>query len=113
MWLTAGLFHVFVEQRLESLRPLRQLLAGGDLLVPGKVRHVLDQLPNTTLINGYGPTEDTTFTCCHVMRHGDEIGEAVPIGRPISNSFVYLINENLEPVSPGEIGEIVAGGDGI
>src|SRR5215471_7560046 len=113
MWLTAGLFHVFVEQRMEDLRPLRQLLAGGDVLMAGKVRRVLESLPGTTLINGYGPTEGTTFTCCHVMRHGDAVGDTVPVGRPIANSLVYLLNENLEPVGPGEVGEIVAGGDGI
>jgi len=113
MWLTAGLFHVFVDQRLEDLRPLRQLLAGGDVLMSGKVHKVLEQLHSTTLINGYGPTEGTTFTCCHVMRCEDVIGDRVPIGRPISNSFVYLLNENLEPVGVGEVGELVAGGDGI
>lgn len=113
MWLTAGLFHVFVEQRLESLRPLRQLLAGGDVLLSAKIRELLEHLPNIFLINGYGPTEGTTFTCCHVMRRGDAIGDTVPIGRPISNSFVYLLDENLEAVGFGEVGEIVAGGDGV
>lgn len=113
MWLTAGLFHVFVDQRLEDLRPVRQLLAGGDVLLSGKVRQVLEQLPHTTLINGYGPTEGTTFTCCHIMRPGDAISESVPVGRPISNSFVYLLDENLAPVGAGETGEIVAGGDGV
>ena len=113
MWLTAGLFHLFVDQRLEDLRPLRQLLAGGDSLSSAHVRKVLERIPHLTLINGYGPTENTTFTCCHSMRHGDTIPNSVSIGRPISNTFVYLLNDDLHPVPLGEVGEICAGGDGV
>ena len=86
LWLTSGLFNLMVEQRLEDLRPLRQLLAGGDVLSPRHFRTVLENLPDCRLINGYGPTENTTFTCCHTMRHGDRVPESVPIGKPISNT---------------------------
>ncbi len=113
MWLTAGLFHLFVDQRLQDLRPLRQLLAGGDSLSSSHVRKVLESLPNLTLINGYGPTENTTFTCCHSMRQGDAIPNSVSIGRPISNTFVYLLNHDLQLVPFGEAGELCAGGDGV
>jgi len=113
MWLTAGLFHLFVDQRMDDLLPVRQLLAGGDTLSPSHVRRALDRLPNTTIINGYGPTEGTTFTCCHRMRSGEAVAATVPIGKPISNSFAYLLDESLHPVAPGEIGELFAGGDGI
>ncbi|MFL6235263.1 MAG: amino acid adenylation domain-containing protein, partial [Thermoanaerobaculia bacterium] len=65
LWLTAGLFHQMVNERLEALRPLRQLLAGGDVLSPSHVRRALEGLPGCTLINGYGPTENTTFTTCY------------------------------------------------
>jgi aspartate racemase len=113
LWLTAGLFHLMVEQRLEDLRPVRQLLAGGDVLSPKCVQTVLDKLPGCTLINGYGPTENTTFTCCHVMRPGERIGEAVPIGRPISGTTVYILDENLQPVDTGQTGELYTGGVGV
>jgi amino acid adenylation domain-containing protein len=113
MWLTAGLFHLFVDQRLEDLRPLRQLLAGGDSLSSTHVRRVLKDLPHLTLINGYGPTENTTFTCCHPMRHGDVIPDSVSIGRPISNTFVYLLSDELQLVPVGEVGELCSGGDGV
>jgi amino acid adenylation domain-containing protein len=95
LWLTAGLFHLFVDQRLEDLRPLKQLLAGGDSLSSTHVRKALDKLPHLTLINGYGPTEDTTFTCCHPMHHADSISTPVSIGRPISNTFVYVLDDQL------------------
>jgi len=113
MWLTSGLFNLMVEQRLEDLRPIRQLLAGGDVLSSRHVRRVLDALPECTVINGYGPTENTTFTCCHVMRSGDRVPESVPIGRPISNTRVYILDENLRPVPPRTPGELYAGGDGV
>jgi aspartate racemase len=113
MWLTAGLFHLFVDQRPEDLRPLRQLLAGGDSLSATHVRKVLQLLPHLTLINGYGPTENTTFTCCHPMRHGDAIANSVSIGRPIANTYVYLLDEALQPVAASEVGELCAGGDGV
>jgi acyl carrier protein len=113
MWLTAGLFSLMVEQRLEDLAPLSQLLAGGDVLPARHVRRVLDTHPGCTLINGYGPTENTTFTCCHVMRSGDAIPDSVPIGRPISNTRVYILDQNKLPVPPGETGELYAAGDGV
>jgi amino acid adenylation domain-containing protein len=113
MWLTAGLFSLMVEQRLEDLAPLRQLLAGGDVLPARHVRRVLDAHPGCTLINGYGPTENTTFTCCHVMRSGDAIPDSVPIGRPISNTRVYILDDDKRPVAQGETGELWAAGDGV
>ena len=112
-WFTAGLFHLFVDERLEDLRPLKQLLAGGDTLSAKHVRRVLETFPEMTVINGYGPTEGTTFTCCHVMRAGSAVPDSVPIGKPISNTRVYILNEDLNPVKPGEIGELFAGGDGV
>jgi acyl-CoA synthetase (AMP-forming)/AMP-acid ligase II/acyl carrier protein len=113
LWLTSGLFNLIVEQRLEDLRPIRQLLAGGDVLSPRHVRLVLENLPDCRLINGYGPTENTTFTCCHTMRHGDRVPESIPIGRPISNTRVYILDEQLNALPPGKIGELYAGGDGV
>ena len=113
MWLTAGLFHLFVDERLEDLRPIRQLLAGGDVLSASHVRKVLDRLPNTTLINGYGPTEGTTFTCCHVMKSGTAIPDSVPIGKPIAHTRVYILDDELRLVSEGQVGELCAAGLGV
>jgi amino acid adenylation domain-containing protein len=113
LWLTAGLFHLMVEQRVEALRPLRQLVAGGDVLSPSHVRMALDELRDGVVINGYGPTETTTFACCHRMAKGDRIESSIPIGRPISHTTVYLLDEGLQAVSAGEPGELCIGGDGV
>ncbi len=116
LWLTAGLFHQLeaAEGPRESLRRVSQLLAGGDVLSPGAVRRVLQGgQGNRVLINGYGPTEATTFTCCYSMRRPEEVGESAPIGRPISNARVYVLDAGLEPVPIGAPGELYAGGEGV
>ncbi len=113
LWLTAGLFQQMVDHRLEALRPLRRLLAGGDVLSPEHVRRALAGLPGCTLINGYGPTENTTFTCCHAMAGPTQVASPVPIGRPIARTRVYLLDAFLQPVPPGTPGELLAGGDGL
>ena len=95
LWLTAGLFHVMVDERLEDLRPLRQLLAGGDVVSVSHARKVLEHLPGCQLINGYGPTENTTFTCCFPMTSAEQIRSSVPIGRPITNTQVYRARRRL------------------
>ena len=104
LWLTSALFNLMVEQHLADLKGLRQLLAGGDVLSARHVRMVLENVPHCRLINGYGPTENTTFTCCHSMRSGDVVPDSVPLGRPISNTQVYILNERMQPADMGEIG---------
>ncbi len=112
LWLTAGLFHLMIDTRLQALRPLRQLLAGGDVLSPSHVGRALHALPDCRLINGYGPTENTTFTCCYTIRPGDETGP-IPIGTPIAGTTIHVLDANLQAVAPGERGELYAGGAGV
>jgi acyl-coenzyme A synthetase/AMP-(fatty) acid ligase/acyl carrier protein len=113
LWLTAGLFHQMVDERPQALRPLRQLLAGGDVLSPAHVRGALDALPGITLINGYGPTENTTFTACHAVTVANPPDWTVPVGRPIGGTRVYVLDAEFRPVPEGVWGELFAGGDGV
>ncbi|MFT4114294.1 amino acid adenylation domain-containing protein [Silvibacterium sp.] len=113
LWLTAALFHLVATEYLEILRPLRQLLAGGDSLSLTHVRRVLTELPHLKLINGYGPTENTTFTCCHPISLESTAQGNVPIGRPINNTRVYIVDSRLNPVPVGVVGELYAAGDGL
>lgn len=112
LWLTAGLFHLMVDERIEDLKPLRQLVAGGDVLSVAHVQKVLNNL-SCDLINGYGPTENTTFTCCYKVPRTVRVGRSIPIGKPIGHTQVYILNESLNPVMPGEAGELYIGGDGL
>ena len=114
LWLTAGLFHLMVDHRLEALRPLRQLLAGGDVLSAAHVRKLRQALPNCRLINGYGPTENTTFTTCYtVSDNADAFGDRVPIGTAIAGTSIHILDENLRRLPNGEEGELYAGGVGL
>lgn len=113
LWLTAALFHQMMELQPSSLAGVRQLLAGGDILSPARVRDYLEMPGHGRLINGYGPTENTTFTCCGVFDEASQVGASVSIGRPIAGTTVYILDKQGEPVPPGVTGELYAGGDGL
>lgn len=113
MWLTAGLFSAMVDERCADLAPLSQLLTGGDVVPVAQARRVLEEHPAIRLINGYGPTENTTFTCCHRVTLADCGGGALPIGRPIAGTSVRILSEALEECPVGVAGELCAGGDGL
>jgi amino acid adenylation domain-containing protein len=113
LWLTAGLFQLMVDEQISGLAPLHQLLAGGDVLSKHHVAKLKRALPQLRLINGYGPTENTTFTCCHTIAAEDLQGQSIPIGKPIANTDVYLLDEKMNPLPPGTEGELYFGGDGL
>jgi len=114
MWLTAALFHLIGDRYIDAIRPVKILLAGGDVLSPRVVNKVLDEIPGITVINGYGPTENTTFTCCHRMTcENRPSAQGVPIGRPVSGTEAFVLDERLSPVAAGEVGELFASGRGV
>jgi amino acid adenylation domain-containing protein len=114
LWLTATLFHAMVEHELESLLGVRQVLAGGEALSPAAVERMLQVMPaGHVLINGYGPTENTTFTCCCRLHRGSRIQGDVPIGQPIANSSVRILDEHLQQQPIGVQGFLYTGGDGL
>jgi amino acid adenylation domain-containing protein len=113
LWLTAGLFHQMVEEQLESLKRVRQLLAGGDVLSVAHVRKAIESFGEGRLINGYGPTENTTFTCCHPITRASVERHSIPIGRPVANTHCFILDRNLQPVPIGVGGELFTGGDGL
>jgi aspartate racemase len=113
LWLTAGLFHQVVDHGLQGLRGLRQLLAGGDVLSVSHAARVVEELPGCRLINGYGPTEGTTFTCCHPVTAESVRRRSVPIGRPIANTRTYVLDRDRRPVPIGVAGELWIAGDGV
>ncbi len=113
LWMTAGLFHKVVDLRLDCFRQVRQVLAGGDVLSADHVRKFLAAHPRCTFVNGYGPTENTTFSTCCAVRLADLENGAVPIGRPIANSTAYVLDERLRVLPLGVEGDLYVGGDGV
>ncbi|PYP82534.1 MAG: non-ribosomal peptide synthetase, partial [Blastocatellia bacterium AA13] len=112
-WFTAGLFQQVVDERMADLKGLSQILAGGEALSVPHVLKVLAELPACRLINGYGPTECTTFSSSFTAIQPDEMVSSVPIGHPITNTSIYILNENLEPAPEGVRGEIYIAGVGL
>jgi amino acid adenylation domain-containing protein len=115
LWLTAGLFHAMVDAELESLACVPQVLAGGDVLHPASVHRLLAAFPSGhALINGYGPTENTTFTCCQRLGSDAPLTTAeVPIGSPIANTTVRVLDPSGHPCPIGVPGELHIGGAGL
>jgi amino acid adenylation domain-containing protein len=116
LWLTAGLFHQMAGEEREALRGVRQLLAGGDVLEAGAVKAVLaDMREGGRVVNGYGPTETTTFACCGVSEAGAGSTPQwrVPIGRALANTRVYVLDAEMDAVPVGVAGELYIGGDGV
>ncbi|QBG88211.1 amino acid adenylation domain-containing protein [Xanthomonas oryzae] len=110
LWLTAGLFHHSAAALLPVLPQLRYLIVGGDILDPAVVAQVLAEGAPQRLLNGYGPTETTTFATTH--RITDVCGP-IPIGRPIGNTRVHVLDAHGTPVPIGVAGELYIGGDGV
>jgi amino acid adenylation domain-containing protein len=111
MWLTASLFNHFVDSDINLFSGLKQLLIGGEKLSPFHVNKVRERYPQLVLINGYGPTENTTFTACHRIERSHD-GD-IPIGRPVANTQVLILDAAGELAPVGVPGEICAAGDGL
>ncbi|HET7234051.1 MAG TPA: amino acid adenylation domain-containing protein, partial [Longimicrobium sp.] len=112
LFLTSALFQVMAQERLEDLGGVRELMAGGEILSVDAVARVRRRFPGMHLMNVYGPTENTTFSTWHTV---DErwSGGPVPIGIPVSNTRVYVLDRALRPVPPGVPGELYTGGHGV
>ena len=113
LFLTTALFNSIIDDRPEALWGIRQLLTGGEGI---SIKHILkaqSALPSVQIIHVYGPTESTTFTCYYPIPRLQESVETIPIGRPIANTQVYLLDEHLQPVEIGALGELHIGGAGL
>jgi aspartate racemase len=111
LFLTTGLFHQFVDTNVKGIGAVKQLLTGGDILSPVHINKAVEQIDDCLFVNCYGPTEATVMACAYQVGP-NRPATSVPIGRPISNSRVYIIN-NLQPAGVGERGELFIGGAGL
>jgi tyrocidine synthetase-3 len=112
MWLTSPLFNQLSQKKPSLFQTLTQLIVGGDVLSPTHIEAVRRECPELRMINGYGPTENTTFSCCYPIDR-EWIGKSIPIGRPIANSTAYILNEQVELQPINVPGELCVGGDGV
>ncbi|GAE32619.1 long-chain-fatty-acid-CoA ligase [Halalkalibacter hemicellulosilyticusJCM 9152] len=111
MWLTSPLFNQLVDKDYTLFAPLNNLLVGGDELSTKHINLIKTNYPQMKIINGYGPTENTTFSTTYEV---DRIFEdKIPIGKPISNTSAYILNQYKQIQPIGVIGELYLGGDGI
>ncbi|MGW4061459.1 non-ribosomal peptide synthase/polyketide synthase [Amycolatopsis sp. NPDC004747] len=113
LWLTAGLFRLLAQVDPGCLRGAGEVWTGGDVVPAAAVRQVREACPGLTVVDGYGPTETTTFASRFVLGSDDVVPDAMPIGRPLDNMAAYVLDEGLRPVPPGVAGELFIAGAGV
>ncbi|WKB54419.1 non-ribosomal peptide synthetase [Eleftheria terrae] len=113
LWMTAGLFHELADSAPALFAPLRQVWAGGDVLSASAIRRLQALHPALQVVNGYGPTETTTFALSHAVPRLDEQAHSVPIGTPLDNMQAYVLDGALRPLPPGVAGELYIAGSGL
>ncbi|HEX8245793.1 MAG TPA: amino acid adenylation domain-containing protein, partial [Longimicrobium sp.] len=111
--LSVGLFNQVVDADPALLRGLRQLTIGGDVASAPRVARALEALPELSIVNCYGPTENTSVTTMHPVRRAEAQAGAVPIGRAVAGTQVYVLDAALRPCGIGIPGELCTGGDGL
>jgi len=114
IWLTASLFNNVVDTMPEALEGLQQLLIGGEAISVAHVRKAMTRWPDLKIVNGYGPSECTVFSSCYVISElPGEQQRSIPIGRPIGDRRVYLLDPRLRRTAIGMSGEIYVGGPSV
>ena len=113
LWLTVGLFNQYSDLLGAQFPRLRYLLVGGDALDPKIISGVLRSNPPQHLLNGYGPTETTTFAATYLVSDLPDDARSVPIGRAIANTQIYILDDQGEPVPVGVAGELYIAGAGV
>lgn len=113
-WFTASLFNNIVDQDVSALEGIEQILSGGEALSVRHVAKAIRALQGVQIINGYGPTENTTFTTCYrIPPDFSASAPRVPIGVPISGTDIVVVDDRLQPVPRGTEGELIALGRGL
>ncbi len=113
MWLTSALFNALIEESAECLSGLKQLAVGGEAVSAAHVARLYAVDQQVRIINGYGPTESTTFACCYPIPRNQPEHLSVPIGNPIGNTQAYIVDPELRQVPVGVTGELYLAGQGL
>ncbi|MDJ0347494.1 amino acid adenylation domain-containing protein, partial [Streptomyces sp. PH10-H1] len=113
VWLTAGLFRMVAEESARCLAGLREVWTGGEAVPADAVRRVLRACPGIRVVDGYGPTETTTFATSFALDAAEEVPAAIPIGRPLDGMRAYVLDSGLRLAPPGATGELYLAGGGL
>lgn len=113
MWITSSLFNLITDAAPDVLRPLQCVFTGGETLSAVHVRRALAALKTIRLVNGYGPCECTVFACCSRIEEVSAAQSTVPIGRPVGDRRVFILDRDLQPTPIGVPGEICIGGPAV
>ncbi|HEV7646709.1 MAG TPA: amino acid adenylation domain-containing protein, partial [Actinophytocola sp.] len=114
VFLTTALFNLMVQECVDALGSVREVWTGGEMVNPAAMRRALDHCPNTTVVHVYGPTETTTFATSYPLRPPyHRAADNVPIGAPLDNMRLYVMNDRLRLVPPGVTGELYIAGTGV
>lgn len=111
--LTAGLFRIMAEDLADTFARTREVLTGGDVVPPEAVRRVLEACPRTSVRTLYGPTEATLCVTQGSWRRPGEVPQPIPLGRPLDNTRVYVLDAALQLIPPGVAGELYLAGAGL
>ncbi|MEU7153785.1 amino acid adenylation domain-containing protein [Streptomyces sp. NPDC045456] len=111
--MTTSLFNLMVEEAPEALGVLREVWTGGEAVSARSIRSLRAGHPGTRVVNGYGPTEATTFSTGFMVPAEGGIPDNVPIGGALDGVRTYVLDERLRPVGPGQLGELYVGGAGL
>jgi amino acid adenylation domain-containing protein len=112
MFLTTALFNQVAREEAGAFAGMRYVLFGGEQVDAGMVARVVERGGVEHLLHVYGPTETTTFATWEEVKEMEE-GRTVPIGAPLGNTQIYILDEMWEPVPVGVKGELYIGGEGV
>lgn len=110
---TTALFNTIVSQHITCFSNLRTILFGGEKVSATHVQEFINVYGRRKLRHVYGPTENTTFSTSYPIEELPEIFTTVPIGRAISNTQCYILDQDGQLLPPGVRGELFLGGDGL
>ncbi|HJR06705.1 MAG TPA: amino acid adenylation domain-containing protein, partial [Pyrinomonadaceae bacterium] len=113
LFLTTALFNLLAREAPDSFGSLKHLLFGGEAVDAVHVREIIERAPPERLLHVYGPTESTTFASWFLVQSVAAGAWTIPIGRPLSNTQIYILDKNLRPVPVGVAGELCIGGEGL
>src|SRR5205823_7032969 len=113
VFLTSGLFRIVAQEAPDCLASAREVWTGGEIVPAAAIRRVLDACPGLIVVDVYGPTETTTYATQRGMTSVAAVPDMVPIGRPLDNMRVHVLDAQLRPMPVGIPGELYIAGAGV